>query len=120
MPAPRIARRRSLGAALGAPLAGYEDPATRALRPEIPPTPMLTAAEIGALLESDYIDTDLGFFISYPSDWGVDTAEEEGLAIAFKVPAPDTDATGTAYASITVDTYVPEDFPARHRDTSWN
>ncbi len=29
---------------------------------------MLTAAEIGALLESDYIDTDLGFFISYPSD----------------------------------------------------
>ena len=73
MPAPRIARRRFLGAALGAPLAGLllagcEDPATRALRPEIPPTPMLTAAEIGALLESDYIDTELGFFISYPSD----------------------------------------------------
>jgi len=123
MPAPRFARRRFLGIAPGAALAagllltGCEDPSTKALRPDIPPTPtsMLTAAEIGVLLGADYIDTELGFFISYPSDWGVDTAEEDGLAIAFKAPAPDTDSTGTAYASITVDTYVPDDFP---RETS--
>ena len=76
-----------------------------------PPAPALTPEDIQALLGSDYLDTDLGFFISYPSDWTVDPAEEAGLAIAFKAPVADTDATGTAYPSITVDTYVPEGFP---------
>jgi len=31
--------------------------------------------------------------------------------VAFRAPVADTDATGTAYPTITVDTYVPDDFP---------
>lgn len=94
-------------------LVSCEDPATKTLRPDIPPTPtpVLTADQIAAVVGLDHIDTELGFFISYPVDWRVDPAEDEGLAIAFKAPVADTDATGTAFTSITVDTYVPEGFP---------
>jgi hypothetical protein len=72
---------------------------------------VLAAADIQRLLGSDYLDPELGFFVSYPSDWTVDPVEEEGLAVAFRAPVADTDATSTAYPTITVDTYIPDDFP---------
>ena len=123
MPAPiRVGRRRIISGLvetpllLGGLLSACENPISRAPTPTPgptprPPPPVLAAADIQRLLGSDYLDPELGFFVSYPSDWTVDPVEEEGLAVAFRAPVADTDATGTAYPTITADTYVPDDFP---------
>ena len=101
---------------LGGILSACENPISRKPTPTPeptprPPPPLLSTADIQALLGSDYLDPDLGFFVSYPTAWTVDAVEEAGLAVVFRAPVADTDTTGTAYPTITVDTYVPADFP---------
>ncbi len=118
----KAGRRRIISGLVGAPLllggimSACENPLNSAeaptpTPPSRSPTPVLSPGDIEALLGSDYLDTELGFFISYPSHWNVDAVEAEGLAIAFKAPVADVDSTGRAYTSITVVTYVPDNFP---------